>query len=191
MEVREKALPDLGPKHTRGSLKDPSHEDGGLSPWLTRCAKIAAEQWKRLGYTKSGPGNESTEVDAKEPKASEREETSVARAVQQTFAKGGGTLSGGATAHSGGQKNEMSRDEARCVAFAPLLSMACTLRVFLHPESLDGLHMLIDSHRQWTARSIRTSRRSKEVQEGLDRAKIKALTRACAVFEGRAGGSTN
>lgn len=183
MEVREKALPDIGPLHTFESLKDPASADGGLGPWINRCAERAASEWKRLGYSAApAPGGKSG---AKEPEASDRQESAVARSVLRTFAA--------ERADRGAPpgKDGMSRDEARCVAFDPLLKTACALRVFLHPKSLDGLHMLIESHRRWTARSARTSKGNAEAQKNLDRAKVRELTRACAVFEGRAAGSKN
>lgn len=178
MEVREKPLPDLGPHHTRKSLKDPSSEDGGLVPWLKRCAEIAAAEWKAIGVPAQAAAGEADTM------AEEALESRVADRVRAVMTARG---TDGATSSDGGAAT-LSRDTARCIGFPRLLAVACSLRVYRVPKSLEGVFMLVDAHRQLMERSgSRGSKARSGAQRRLERAKIRALTRANAIFEGRLG----
>ena len=184
MEVRERELPNLGPNHTRESLKDPSSDDGGLVPWLKRCAEAARGEWKTLFPNGLSDKEKNGGIDAMQEAALENQ---VAARVKQRMmrAKQDGKV-GQEETDALQALESMTRDAARCVGFPRFLRIACSLRVFQSPDSLDGVFMLVDAHRKLSARATRVSGRS-GAQKRLDRAKIKALTRANAIFEGRTG----
>lgn len=172
MEVKHKPLPNLG-THTRTSLKDPSSEDGGLVPWIKKCASMAKCVWERKGYSKG-------QITGKDVDAFDRIEKEIMQSIQHEMMKEAARTKDQQKSGTG-----MSRDVARCIGFPKLLRAACSMRVFQSPQSLDGIFMIIDAHRKITNRQSRIKSLKSGAQKRLDQAKIKALAQANAIFEGR------